>query len=152
MRALLVERRGKSHKARQTCLQEADGLIIVHELLVVLLQHENRDVVHVSSGILMNLAGDAAARTKLDGQELLDSMIEVLISCQGLDWQLAGTCAKCLWNLLSGMAAAKSGECVTAELLEDLAEVLNDLTGRPDPALITSGGGSLSSSMLGLGL
>lgn len=99
---------------------------------MVLLQHENREVVHVSSGILMNLAGDAAARTKLDGQELVDNMIEVLISCQGLDWQLAGTCAKCLWNLLSGLDVAKSSmheDCVTMELLEDLGEVLKDMTG-----------------------
>eukprot|EP00045_Choanoeca_perplexa_P006083 m.51744 g.51744 ORF g.51744 m.51744 type:complete len:835 (+) comp13455_c0_seq3:137-2641(+) len=114
----------------------------VHELLVVLLQHENRDVVHVSCGILMNLAGDVRIRSLLDGHELVDNIIEVLISCEGLDWHLAGTCCKGLWNFLSGLEQAVKNntyqERVTVELLDDLVEVLSDLLGfTPDAADLT---------------
>eukprot|EP00730_Choanoeca_flexa_P003372 TRINITY_DN11386_c0_g1_i3.p1 TRINITY_DN11386_c0_g1~~TRINITY_DN11386_c0_g1_i3.p1 ORF type:complete len:869 (+),score=165.12 TRINITY_DN11386_c0_g1_i3:161-2767(+) len=104
----------------------------VHELLVVLLAHDNREVVFTSCGILMNLAADIDCRQQLSGHEMVDSLIEVILSCEHVDWQLAGTGCKALWNYLTGLEAGmKDGsytERITMELMEDLVEVLTELT------------------------
>lgn len=50
---------------------------VVDELLVVLLEHNNREVVFTVCGILMNMTADPAFRNVLTPDEGIDSLIEV---------------------------------------------------------------------------
>ena len=109
------------------------ALVLVHELLVVLLNHSNREVVFTTCGILMNLCVDSQTRDLLHSHEFVDSMIEVLITADGVDWQLAGTCSKALWNYLTGLSTlVKEGNYehrISFDLMQDLLEVLTRMIG-----------------------
>lgn len=50
---------------------------VVDELLVVLLEHNNREVVFTVCGILMNMTADPAFRNVLTPDDGIDSLIEV---------------------------------------------------------------------------
>lgn len=47
------------------------------ELLIVLLDHTNREVVYTACGILMNMSADPSFRNVISPEEGVDSLIEV---------------------------------------------------------------------------
>lgn len=70
--------------------------------MVVLLDHENREVVYTVCGVLMNMMGDDEGRGVLKTAGGVRSLIEVLVEDGQSDWQLAGMVCKTLWNFSEG--------------------------------------------------
>lgn len=56
------------------------------ELLVVLLEHNNREIVFTMCGILMNMTADANFRNVLTPDDGLDSLIEVCFERETREW------------------------------------------------------------------
>ncbi|EGD73080.1 hypothetical protein PTSG_04795 [Salpingoeca rosetta] len=101
----------------------------VDELLVVLLEHTNRDVVYSVCGILMNLLGDQDCRHVMQKNDYsgIDSLIDVVAGTAGQDWQLAGLACKTLWNYAERLGQADGRELMAREQMEDLVDVLANL-------------------------
>ena len=101
------------------------------ELMVVLLEHANREVVFTVCGVLMNLMGDDVGREKLRSTDVLENLTDVLAQAGSFDWQLAGMICKTLWNFSDGVSNkyASASECfgdVCGNLMETLTELLDE--------------------------
>lgn len=101
------------------------------ELMVVLLEHSNREVVFTVCGVLMNLMGDDVGRDKLRSTDVLENLTDVLAQAGSFDWQLAGMICKTLWNFSDGVSDkyASASDCfgeVCDNLMETLSELLNE--------------------------
>jgi hypothetical protein len=102
------------------------------ELMVILLDHSNREVVFTVCGVLMNLMGDDVGRDKLRSTDVLSNLTNVLAQAGSFDWQLAGMICKTLWNFSDGVSDAyvSASECfgeeVCGDLLHTLSELLNE--------------------------
>lgn len=101
------------------------------ELMVVLLEHSNREVVFTVCGVLMNLMGDDIGRDKLRSTDVLENLADVLAQAGSFDWQLAGMICKTLWNFSDGVSEkyASASDCfgeVCDNLMETLSELLNE--------------------------
>jgi len=96
---------------------------------VVLLNHENREVVFTVCGVLMNLMGDDEGRAVLRETDGVMSLVEVLTDAGSTDWQLAGMICKTLWNFSEGLSDkyTSAGDCFGEAAAEQLAEALAEM-------------------------
>lgn len=99
------------------------------EIMVVLLGHDNPEVVFTVCGVLMNLMADENCRGILKSINGVGSLVEVMENHGWVDWQLCGMACKTLWNFSEGVADKypSAEDCFGVQELELLLSVLNDL-------------------------
>ncbi|XP_022081750.1 armadillo repeat-containing protein 2-like isoform X2 [Acanthaster planci] len=107
----------------------------VDEMMVTLLDAQNREVVYTACGVLINLMADDCRRHILKEEGGIKKLIDVLVDFGRLDWQLAGMVCMTLWNYSENITSSVDcfGEQETGNLIDKLADFLDEDTAMETP-------------------